>query len=94
MKVKVLFFASIRDVTGVRELVLDVDEFSTVLDVLNLLVKRFGMNFKEHVFERDFLPKPHVRLALNDDYLDWSKIGFLKVRDGDVIAFLPPVSGG
>ena len=94
MKVKVLFFASIKDITGVSELTLDVNEFSTLLDVLKRLAEIYGDRFRDYVFGDDFSFKPHIRLALNGDYLDSSRIGEFRVHDGDVIAVLPPVSGG
>jgi len=36
------------------------------------------------------LPALRVRVAVNDDFQPWE----VAVRDGDRIAFLPPVAGG
>lgn len=94
VKVKVLFFASIKDLVGISELILDVDESSTVLDVLRRLTEIYGERFREFVFSGDFNLKSHIRLALNGDYLDSSRLDEFRVHDGDVIAVLPPVSGG
>lgn len=94
MKVKVLFFASIRDLTGVSEVVLDVDASSTVLDVIKRLAELYGDEFRGYVFRDELSLNPHIRLALNGDYLDSSRVGEFRLGDGDVIAVLPPVSGG
>lgn len=32
----------------------------------------------------------HVLVAVNQEYVDWSHV----VRDGDEVAFFPPVTGG
>jgi molybdopterin converting factor small subunit len=36
------------------------------------------------------LPGSHVRVAINDEFQAWDS----PVRDGDSLAFLPPVAGG
>jgi molybdopterin converting factor subunit 1 len=36
------------------------------------------------------LPAARLRVAVNDDFAPWSS----EVRDGDSLAFLPPVAGG
>jgi molybdopterin synthase sulfur carrier subunit len=34
--------------------------------------------------------KPSIKVAINEEFTDWDS----EINDGDVIAFLPPASGG
>jgi len=81
VQVRLLFFASLKDIVGSRQLDLDVPSGATVNDLLERLEKRY--------------PKlgPYrsiVLTSLNEDYVDKEAV----VSDGDEVAIFPPVSGG
>jgi len=81
MKIRVLFFGMLKDVTG---LAADQFDFSGTLTpgrVWELYAERFP---------RLTALKPHVRPALNHEFSNWDAA----VSVGDELAFLPPVSGG
>jgi molybdopterin converting factor subunit 1 len=81
MSLRVLFFASLADVVGSREVELDASEYPDV-----------GSIFSR--FEKDFPKMAEYRravmYAVNSEYASPETA----VKDGDEIAFLPPVSGG
>ena len=81
MHVTVRLFARLRELAGAAELGRDVPEGSTALDVWNGL-------------SREFPPlagyTTAISVAVNEEYARLTA----SVRDGDDIAFLPPVSGG
>ena len=81
MKVRLLFFAVLRDVTGKRDDVLDLPEGTRAADVWRLLRD-------EHRALRDYAPPPMT--AVNESYVDADEV----LRDGDELAFIPPVAGG
>lgn len=81
MKVKVLFFASCRDVVGEREGEVDLPEGATVAD----LVARIS---GAHPRFRDL--EGSVMVSVNQDYVDRAA----PLKEGDEVAFIPPVSGG
>ena len=81
MKIKILFFAQLRDALGETERALDLVEGSTLLEL------------KETLFsEKALIPFKGLPLlyAVNEDYVakDYS------LKEGDVVSFLPPVAGG
>ncbi len=81
MTLRVLFFASLADLVGRSEAVLDASSYTDINSVYSK-------------FERDF-PKlaeyrPTVMYAVNSEYATLETA----VKDGDEVAFLPPVSGG
>lgn len=81
MKVKLLFFASSRSITGDKELTWDISENSTVGD----MKKELGLQYPKLVGMENILS-----IAVNAEYVDDSIV----LSDGDEIAFIPPVSGG
>ncbi|HEY2434293.1 MAG TPA: molybdopterin converting factor subunit 1 [Vicinamibacterales bacterium] len=81
MFVTVRLFARLRELASRDELRLEVDEGSTARDVWSALTRQFPPL-------ADYTPA--VSVAVNEEYARLSA----SVRDGDEIAFLPPVSGG
>ena len=81
MKVKLLFFASSRSITGDKELTWDIPENATVGD----MKKELGLQYPKLVGMEKILS-----IAVNAEYVDDSIV----LSDGDEIAFITPVSGG
>jgi molybdopterin converting factor subunit 1 len=81
MHVTVRLFARLRELAGAAELQRDVPEGGTALDVWNGLARDFPAL-------ADYTRA--ISVAVNEDYARLSA----SLRDGDEVAFLPPVSGG
>jgi molybdopterin converting factor subunit 1 len=81
MRVTVRLFARLRDIAGSAELSRDVPSGATVKTVWRDLAGEFP-GLAE--YERS------ISTALNADYARMDA----EVREGDEVAFLPPVSGG
>jgi molybdopterin synthase catalytic subunit len=80
MRITVRTFASLRDLSTDRD-ELDVTEGSTIDGAWDVFVRRYP----------DLAPhRPYVRAARNGVYAPWDEV----LSDGDVVALLPPVSGG
>lgn len=81
MHVHAQFFASYRDIVGMRALQIEVGDGSTVGDLVRELRGR-GAPF-------DRLPEDPA-VAVNFELVD----AHTPLRRGDEVAFLPPVAGG
>jgi molybdopterin converting factor subunit 1 len=81
MQLTIRLFARLREVVGAEELARQVPDGTTVATVWRGLVDEFpGLA----TYDRS------VSAAINADYARMTE----SVRDGDEVAFLPPVSGG
>jgi len=81
MSVRVLFFASLADLVGKKELRLDASALTDVASVYSRCEQDFP-RLRDH--------RGSVMSALNSEFAG----NGTPVRDGDEVAFFPPVSGG
>ena len=81
MKVRVKFFAILRERAGTAEVTQELSDGATVGDLWHGLQKTYPK-----------LDVPGIRLlyAVNQNYVHLDE----PLRDGDEVVFLPPVSGG
>jgi molybdopterin converting factor subunit 1 len=81
MRVTVRLFARLRDIAGASELTREIAPGATIRNVWRELAGEYP----------DFGPyERSISSALNADYAPMDQV----LREGDEVAFLPPVSGG
>ncbi|OIJ10174.1 molybdopterin converting factor subunit 1 [Anaerobacillus arseniciselenatis] len=76
--IKVLFFAELEEIVGSRELTIEKAEL-TVNEVKEYLKDKFPA-----------LPVDRAMIAVNEEYVDDTDV----VKTNDIVALVPPVSGG
>ena len=97
MKVKVRFFTSLREIVGKREetLSFNKDEKVTVDLVLKMLTKKYGNPFSEYVYDSKISqPKAFLQFLVNGNSALTLNGLETELKDGDLLAILPPVGGG
>jgi MoaE-MoaD fusion protein len=81
MRVRVLFFGQLKEITGVSQEETDLSDGARVQD----LFERYGRRFPKLA---DF--RASIAASVNQEYAAWRA----PLTNGDEVAFLPPVSGG
>jgi len=79
MKVKLKFFASFRQLTGTAGTELEVPEGTKTSDLMEMVGEMY-----------DGFSDKTVLYAVNGEYVGEE----IELKEGDAIAFFPPVSGG
>ncbi len=97
MDVKVRFFTNLREIVNKREQTLTFTEGEkvTVDLVLKTLSQKYGKPFTEYVYNgKTGQPKNFLQFLINGTSTSTQKGLETELKDGDVLAILPPVGGG
>lgn len=94
LKVEVRLFANLRELAKTKAVVEDIKIGTSVGDVLQKICERFGAKFREQILDRHGQPNENVKILLNGRNIVFLHDTATKLKDGDVIAFFPPVGGG
>ncbi|WP_297455340.1 molybdopterin converting factor subunit 1 [Persephonella sp.] len=81
MRIKVLYFSSIKDKIGMSSENIEMAENSTVYDLIKLLSEKYPQ-IKDSLKNSMF--------AVNEEYASTEQ----ELKEGDTVAIIPPVSGG
>jgi len=77
--IRVAYYAGLREAARRSDEVVQ-SEAERVVDLYEELASRYGFAF----------PRDRLKAAVNDEFCDWDS----PLRDGDSVAFIPPVAGG
>ena len=80
MKVKVRYFASLREQAGKSQEDIEIEKGKNLKDIYQELSQRYGFTL---------LPQ-EIKYSVNNDYVDQ----IIKLNENDVVVFIPPVAGG
>ena len=95
MKIKVKFFALVRELTGTKEEVVDLDDRATVRTLLDKLVAEHGTKFRDYIFDpASNEPKGHVQFLMDGRNITLMQGLDTILKEGTSLAILPPVGGG
>ena len=95
MRVTVRYFATLREITGIREEQVELQNNAKAEELLNQLVRKHGSRFEEYVVEeKTGAVRAHILFLIDGTSLN--SLGGLEARltDGCVVAIMPPVGGG
>jgi molybdopterin converting factor subunit 1 len=80
MKVKVRYFASLRELAGTSQEEIEIEKGKNLKDIYQELSLRYGFTL---------LPQ-EIKYSVNNDYVDQ----IIQLNENDVVVFIPPVAGG
>ena len=80
IKVKIKCFSQVKYALGKDEIIMDLENGSTTLDIEQMIREK----------GKDKLNDVSLRVAVNQKYVQDG----IELKDGDEVAFIPPVQGG
>lgn len=92
--VKINFLSLLADITKIKELNLSVHDNSTIKEILERLVSKFGKNFGNKILDSPDSLNKYIILGLNGiDIRTLENLGTI-VNHHDEILLLPAIAGG
>ena len=92
MKVKVLYFAELKDITGKEREIFILSDF-TLEELLNQLFEKYEL--KDLIWDEvNQVIHSLISIIINNQAIHEKNPSLISLKDGDTIAFLLPVSGG
>jgi molybdopterin synthase sulfur carrier subunit len=82
--IKILFFGRLEDIAGLESCPVEYSEQVSTADQLKQKLA------KDNADLGDALSQPQIMVAINQSIVAWNS----PIKDGDEVAFLPPVTGG
>ena len=79
IKIKVIYFAVLRDLAKKKEELLSVDPGTTPQSLYDMLQEKYS-----------FPDQNTFKVAINDNFTEWNE----PLDQQDIIVFMPPVTGG
>lgn len=80
MRVKIQYYASIRELVGTPSEEVSLEEGTRIIDLLKEVIEA----------HKPLRGLKRILIAVNGEYVEMDKV----LRDGDLVAIFPPVSGG
>jgi len=84
----------LREMVGRREESLQIDDASSVTDLIKLLSSKHGKKFSDFVFDHKGKLRDGFAFAINGDAVSETKLSVTKCKSVQEFVILPPISGG
>lgn len=94
MEVEVRYYALLRELAGKRSEKVILPEGSSVRDLIELLVKRYGEGFERYIYDGEKRLRGYLSYMVNGVNINSLDGLETRLRDGDILSLLPPVGGG
>jgi len=94
MNVEVKFFTSLREISGKKVDKVQLQTAITVEALLTLLSGRYGKEFREYIYNKEGKMQEFLSILVNGKNINTLQGFSTELKEGDVVAILPPVGGG
>lgn len=95
INISVVFLGNYRLITGEAKVEIDLPAETTISDLLNILVNRYGDELRDHLIEPGTGKMwTLMALAINGEIISSSEKFSRCLQEGDEVVFLPPAFGG
>lgn len=94
LKVRVKYFTFLRELVGRKEEEYEFETEPTVEKLIKIIAEKYGKEAKEYLFEKDGKLKENLSFLVNGKSIVSLNGPKTKLKNGDILAIIPPVGGG
>jgi molybdopterin synthase sulfur carrier subunit len=96
VQISIRYFTVLREITGKREekLAYPENQKFAITTVLKTLSNKYGKPFTDYVFNTEGQVKSFLQVLINGTNITTLNGAKTILKDGDVLAILPPIGGG
>lgn len=91
--VKVKFFATFKRITNQKEIELQLEEGTTIAQLMDILIKLY-IDLKKEIFDDNSKIKDYIQILKNGRNIKYLNALNTQLKDADTISIFPPVAGG
>lgn len=92
--VKISFLSLLKDMIGAKELNMDLENESTIKDLLSKLFEKYGEDVKKLLIKKTGDLNDQVVIMINEKNIRSLDKFDTKIHNNDEIIFLPAIAGG
>lgn len=96
MRVKVKYFTTLRELSGTAEEELTIRDGANLADLIEEVASKYGKEAHDYLYQKEESWKvdPSIYFLINGENSRILSGLDTKLKDGDVIAIIPPIGGG
>ena len=94
MNIEIKFFTYLREIVGKKKISLELKNIISVEELISLLAKKYGEDFREYIYYNNENVADFLSFLINGKNINNLQGFGTLLRDGDIVAILPPVGGG
>jgi len=94
LRAKVRYFTTLHELAGSAEEELEVDEGGVLADLIEEVASRYGKEARNYLYFDDDKVDPSIYFLINGVNSRMLSGPKTKLKDGDVVAIIPPIGGG
>jgi MoaD family protein len=94
VRVEVKFYALLRETTGTRREEVELPAKSSVADLLSLIAEKYREDIARFIYNEEGKIRNYLSFMLNGYSIYGLSGPNTSLKDGDVLALLPPIGGG
>jgi len=96
LNVKVRYFTTLRELAGSAEEELEIEDGGTLADLIKEVASKYGKEARSYLYHKGEKDKvdPSIYFLINGANARMLSGLDTKLKDGDIVAIIPPIGGG
>jgi len=96
LRVKVRYFTTLRELAGSAEEELEIEDSATLANLIEEVASKYGKEARNYLYHKGGSGKfdPSIYFLINGANARTFSGANTKLKDGDIVAIIPPIGGG